>query len=300
MKTLITILIATCLVAGFSSCRRDVDESTNNIIQSDSGYIKSLIIINPQFPSPVDTLFKFLFDYDVQKRISRVREYSYEYNSTTQGINFKSEIKFSYNGIDTVPARLFVRATYNSSSWFDTVDLKYNNGMVREDSVTFATLGSPVSFIKFNFQELGNGSWTGNYIDSVPGHQATTHTMRSFVNWQNGNLVAERDTFYNSGVPGNFLSKDFTYDQHPNPLKRAMLNVPTTAYHLNWVTSAHGNWYLRAFVNNSANNILTQLHNPGAYYDTWTYTYRPDGLPVKAFRSNSGGVWDVYYSYTTL
>lgn len=297
MKGIISFVSGIILIAYFSSCQKEIDFNSNTKIQSDSIYIKSFYILDSLRPPGQDTVLKFLFDYDNQKRIGRLREYHYDY--PVNPVNFTSDVRYSYAGNDTLPSILYSYAYYFAPV-YDTVYLSYSNGQILRDSSAYGVPGSPRSFVRYNFQQVNSSSYTGSYIDSVVGFQATVKTVNSFVNWQQGNLVAEKDTIHFTGGPDNVQSKDYTYDQKINPLRKAVLNFPITAFYFNTFTMAHGNSYLKAFVNNSANNILTETISPGFDLVTWSYLYTSNGLPKSATRKVSGSVYKIYYYYTSL
>lgn len=295
MKGLAGFFTGIILLICFSSCQKEIDWSVNNPAQSDSTYIKSVVILDSFVSSPNDTALKFFFDYDSQKRLSRLREFHYVSNT----IDFTSDVRFTYPGNDTMPSILHIISTYGSSL-YDTVYLNYTNGKIVRDSSAYGFPGSPRSFARYDFSQVGNDLYAGSYIDSVVGFQSARSTVNSYVNWQNGNLVAEKDTIHYPGGPDNFQSKDYTYDQRPNPLRKAMLNFPTTAFYFNTVNMAHGNMYLKAFVNSSSNNILTELNNPGNELTTWDYIYGTNDLPKQALRHRASSLRKVLYSYISL
>lgn len=295
MRTLLAGLILTFSIFLIFSCQREVIEDSQVQNQNDSVYIKSLVILDSFVLSANDTAFKFFFDYDSQKRLNRLREFHYVSNT----IDFTSDVRFSYSGNDTLPSVLYVYSIY-SLPVYDTVYLSYNNGKIVKDSSAYGTPGSPKSFVKFDFLQVSNNLYTGSYIDSVFGFQASRTTLNSNVNWQNGNMVAEKDTIQYVSGPTYFQSKDYTYDQNPNPLRKAMLNFPTTGFYFNTTSMAHGNLYLKAFVNNSANNILTEIYNPGNELTTWVYTYGANGLPKISIRQRASRLRKVIYDYTSL
>jgi hypothetical protein len=297
MKGIIGLLIGVELLVYFSSCQKELNGDLNNKTQSDSIYIKSVFILDSLHPTSQDTVLKFAFDYDSQKRISRLREYHYD--NIANSIDFSSDVRFSYSGNDSMPSVLYAYAMYFLPV-YDTVYLNYNNEKIVRDSSAYTTPGSPKSFVKFDFLRVSNNLYAGSYIDSVVGFQASGATLNSYVNWQNGNLIAEKDTIHYTGGPDYIQSKDYTYDQRPNPLRKAMLNFPTTSFYFNTLTMAHGTWYLKAFANNSINNILTERISPGYDLVTWSYFYTSNGLPEKAIRQVPGSIYKVCYYYTSL
>lgn len=166
--------------------------------------------------------------------MNRLREFHYFANA----VDFTSDIRFSYSGNDTVPSVLYAYHNY-SQPIYDTVYLNYNNGRIVRDSTVYGVSGSPKSFVKFDFLQVSNNLYTGSYIDSVAGFQSSEATVNSSVNWQNGNLIAEKDTIHYVGGSDYIQSKDYTYDQRPNPLRKALLNFPTTVFFLilgQWLT----------------------------------------------------------------
>lgn len=277
-----------------TSCQREIDD-VNSGTQSDSIYIESAIILDSSLVIPPnDTLFKFLFEYDIQKRVKRLREFQY----LNGVIDFTSDVKYFYIGNDSLPSILQTVSTSGLSSVYDTVYLSYDtNGKILRDSSSYGVPGSPKSFVKLDFRQQGNNLIYGNYIDSVAGFAATRETINSFCNWQSGNLINEIDTFnYIVGQPpGYIVTKTITYDQNVNPFRKILLNFPTTGFYSHTLTMAHGNWFLKEFANNSKCNFLTEVINPGNYVRTYSYTYSPEGLPVKAVRSSGPTLYKIHY-----
>lgn len=287
------------IISVITSCQREIDD-VSSTTQSDSIYIESAIILDSSLVTlPNDTLFKFLFEYDIQKRVRRLREFQY----VNGVIDFSSDVKYFYIANDSLPSVLQTVSTNGSSTVYDTVYLTYgNSGKILRDSSSYGVPGSPKAFVKLEFQQQGNNLIYGNYIDSVAGFAATRETINSFCNWQSGNLFNEIDTFnYIIGQPPGYIkTKIFSYDQNVNPFRRILLNFPTTGFFSYTLTMAHGNWFLKEFANNSKSNILTEVINPGNYVRTYSYTYSPAGLPVKAVRSSGPTLYKIHYYYTSL
>lgn len=302
MKGLFGFTIGAVLLICFSSCQKEIVWKLNNRTQSDSIFIKSVFIIDTVSFGDRDTIFKFLFDYDDVGRISRIKEYG-SYESMANTYRFQSDIKFTYLGSDTLPSVLYIVSSFNLTV-FDTVYLTYNNGVIIKDSSAYGILGAPASFVLFSFRELGNNRIQGSYIDSTIGVSALRNNVNSSINWQSGNLLSEKDTFiYTMPVSSFIEDKEYTYDQKPNPLRKALLNFPMIAYYStnsNSLTMAQGCWYLKSFFTKSVNNILTETRNPGNEVTTWDYTYKPNGLPKKAIRYRGGTMYKFIYNYINL
>ena len=75
-----------------------------------------------------------------------------------------------------------------------------------------------------------------------------------------------------------------------NPKGYTKVDVPTD----------HGNWFLKTFANNSANNILTEITTTGNDVTTYTYIYSSAGLPIKAVISKGQSFYKIHYYYTSL
>lgn len=291
------------IIIFFFSCGRKSGDILLPRTQNDSVYIKSLFVLDSSRSNYRDTVLKFYFEYDANKRISQISEFRWE--DATNNFKFSSEVNFSYQGLDTLPSMLLTTIRYNSVL-YDTIYLTYSNGRIIRDSSAYGIPGSPKSYVLFNFRQLNNNVFESNFIDSVNGFVAYRERAYSFVNWQNGNLLSERDTFGFDTPPTGFAqSMDYTYDQRPNPLRKAFLNFPSQPFNSRALTMAHGNWYLKFFANRSANNILTERYNPGNDFVSWNYTYGSNGMPQKAIRytgtANSWtSIFKVYYYYTSF
>jgi hypothetical protein len=80
------------ILSAITSCQREID-NVNSSTQGDSIYIESVIILDSSLVTqPNDTLFKFFFEYDIQKRVKRLREFQY----VNGAIDFTSDVRFLY------------------------------------------------------------------------------------------------------------------------------------------------------------------------------------------------------------
>jgi hypothetical protein len=303
MRLIFCICAVLCFVMTNYSCHKENQGSTANAAESDSIYIKSIIVIDTAWFGDRDTLFKFYFEYDGSKRISQLKEFG-SYDRPTNLFWFKSDVKFTYFGADTLPSVLYSRSSYYAD-FFDTVYLTYNNGTIIKDSSACGLQGSPPSFFRSNFQDIGGNRLQVMTIDSTQGFPSDMKTASSYVNWVGGNLISEKDTVWVHSMPGIYRldNKNYIYDQHPNPLRRVLLRFPTTVNYSNWITMSNGSTYLKNFASSSVNNFLTEANSIGLNsidIVTWNYTYRANGLPEKAIRQSGSAMYKFIYTYTAL
>lgn len=255
--------------------------------QSDSS-ISKFVLLDTSFTSGMDTDVLITFTYDVNKRLNKMSNIYF-----TPGSAIREAIRdyyFNYAGNDTVPYRLIenYQDLLTSGNFWDTSYYFYQNGILVKDSA-----------IEFN----------GHYVNTYTKLSASrcrvvklmvgmppslSDTCFSYINWQNGNLLAQIDSEYLFQPPilANIEHNLITYDTRPNPLRKLFIPYPVPLY-----PTIVYNQYLTQFgITPSINNVLSWQNDNGAY--TISYTYNSVGLPKTARSPSGGSTIKTMYYYT--
>lgn len=290
MKTLLSCLAMLVLVLGFSSCQREVDGNLDNRtqIQSDSTITKLVILDTTQAPG-MDTMLLMLFTYDANKRLSKFSNIYFK--AATAIHEAKRDYSYNYTGNDSVPYRLLedYQELLIPGGFKDTAYYFYQGGVLVKDSSTefngyYVNTYAKLSATRYRTIKLLVGTPPSN-----------ADTCFSYLNWQNGNLLAEIDSEYlfQPRVLVNVAHNQMTYDNKINPLKELFIPFQVPLY-----PSVVYNQYLVQFgITPSANNVLTWQDDSGT--SVITYVYNAAGLP-KIARAASGATTTKFMYYYTM
>jgi hypothetical protein len=219
----------------------------------------------------------------------------FEYDLGVSGsaaIVYRSEIYYTYPASDSVPKTIIGKyfdyqtpaANYN-----DTISYEYQNAVISKDSA-----GVPAS----NYITLYNRLTASRYqliIKSSGPLGTSSDTSYANVVRQNNNLISEIDSVWLAALPGwDITQHQFTYDNKPSPLRRAMIPYPVETFPV----PDNVNDFFEGFANYSINNILTWQDGTNLY--TTQYIYRTNGLPDKAFYNDGIDIFKVIFRYTSL
>lgn len=263
----------------------------------DSTYIASMVMLSTS--PPRDTIIKTSFYYDAQKRLSRLSEVQYSSTPPYNAIEFSGEIRYQYNGADTLPSLLLCRSVYlTHPAWYDTVRLTYQNGEIIKDSSAYGAPGTPPAYKVMNFLRIGSNNYTATFIDSVVGFSAYRQELKAGVNWQNGNLISASDTM------GTAISNySFTYDTHPNPLRKILFKFLSPGFAWNYHGDpVFGSWFLNGeFYAATVNNIVIERRPVSIEVIYRQFEYLPNGYPKSMVSSLNGLPFSkVEFFYTSL
>ncbi len=209
----------------------------------------------------------------------------------SERIDADEEIKYEYNGADTLPAKLFSKYTSISSgsSLYDTSVLTYSGGMVARDSFFSAP-----DYVVAEFNKLSENRYKAFYkINNGIGGQVID-TAYINLTYQNGNIIKEVDSLWLPGGSGSWIvtSMDLMYDNKPNPLRKISIPYPAP-FNQFWLSGIG----VAPLTNRSMNNEISEVNNMGTFLELFSYQYGPTGLP-KIVRDNNG--LKFYYFYKVL
>ncbi len=291
MKTLKAALIFISAILFLTSCQKEVDGDIPRVSTgNDSTFIEQFTMLDTVFVAGSDTIFKFNFLYDGNKRLD---SYTYlEYDPGISGANrilLKNVSTYSYMGSDTLPFRVISNYSHfqdPSRNRIDTLYLFYQSGMVVKDSVINPGNG----YVSNEFIRLSNTRYLlredlGVYID----------TNYSYVKWQNGNLLKEIDSIWIwSSSSWDNSTHEFTYDNKLNPFRSLSLRYPTPQ------SDQAGYFPLESLgLVPSNNNILTSTYDNGLP-ESWSYVYGSNNLPSIARYNDGSSGYKLFYQYTRL
>lgn len=296
--------IAVCILGLISvqgSCRRD-NPDLPFTESGDSTYIHSIVGYDSAV-FHIDTVIRIYFTYDNDKRINTVREEIYQSNTTN--LSYAVDYRYEYTGADTLPKKVFTKWINHLGTAipsYDTAFLTYDNDIIVKDSASIGGAVGGFYYYVINLTRTANQLYRFEGRDHDPSQNIWV-SRRLFVNWVNGNLVQEIDSNYHAATNTWYMNTaNYQYDNHPNPLRRAMFRFPSHNFRrsVNPFT-AMGPHLLSAYWLNTTNNVTRDEYsaiNPQVV--NWTYTYRANGFPRTALRHYVNSYRKFLFHYTDL
>ncbi|MFZ1534389.1 MAG: hypothetical protein WAT14_09475 [Chitinophagaceae bacterium] len=271
-----SLIIALFMVSSFSSCQKEVEGNLPVLIQSDSSFIDKIIALDTTLPAGADTTEKMFFSYDNAKRLSK--------STQLYGTGFiaSSVTDFLYAGNDTLPYKKISREVYTGLwDYTDTTYYTYSNGFIVKDSTithdnTNSVIGAVVRQYSISGTTVSKGLRTydfngGNFVLQTSNNSLLTVTFTA------GNLVSQ------TLVTGTntFESVQAVYDTKPNPILKAFKTKYPEADTPDWQS-----WLVQK--NNPSQIQYMEMGGP-LETESYVYTYRGDGYPVKFTYSTTAG-----------
>ncbi len=290
MKTLLvagTLLV--CSLVLFTSCQKEADWDLASPQTNDSLYIRKYIVIDTTLTPGADTVRIFDFQYNAQKRLSGFIHTVYEPGVPGPGrIRGSYTYAYTYNGSDTLPGKItedFNDILIPANNYKDTVYYFYQGGTVVKDSS-----GDATEYFVDEIIKLSSTRTLLRQRNLVPPFGLSIDTTFIFTNWQNGNLLQQKDSLW-LPLMGFYDISDYTaqYDTKPNPFKRMLL-----PYSIPFNKDIYG-FSLEGIAPPTVNNIIFFDGDAGSL--TTRYQYRADGLPVFSWDDDGA---KCIYQYTLL
>jgi hypothetical protein len=276
MKSRFFLLISVATAIGFSSCQKEISSQPNPTTDPGSGTtVDSTILwkyieLDTTHPAGSDTATIYTYKYDSQKRLEAVtvRDSSY------YGGYIYDTVKYYYTGADTLSYKITRMEVEPYASYTDTGFYSYSNGIVVYDS-TYTTQYFPLT----DTLEGGVTQYTisGNNVLISGRHFQASPLPAGFSNgtifktYMNGNIVTQTDTTTSHNLT-DYPDVQLNYDNHPNPFYKIDLHYPIYDDGL-FSRSAQKNNFIEEIGGASASNLFNHIK--------YSYTYRPDGYPVK-------------------
>ena len=268
------LFVITISILAIVSCQREVDDTINrttNPNSNDSNYIIQYVEIDTTAAPGSDTMNKYDFYYDNAKRISGYLLTEYNYNPDMKSY---SEVKYYYNGTDTLPFKTATRIQ-DGLSYLDTTFHTYSNGKISSDSVIFyrennhellythtSSFSPSGSNVFYKYRRV-------NYLLGSPNVTVDSGLVNII---RTGNNISTQTS--PSGVLFGDYSK-FTYDNKINPLYRIDIHYPLMGF---------------SEFDAEKNNFLSYENglDPSNLYSHYiiSYHYRSDGYPLTLKKSD--------------
>ncbi|MBI5372223.1 MAG: hypothetical protein HZA79_09400 [Sphingobacteriales bacterium] len=264
---------------GISSCQKEIDPGPDNRLNSDSTYLSKFFYLDTTLPAGNDTTWAISYEYDAQKRPSKMIEWDYSSGIAEEAYT----TVYRYYGNDTLPVNL-----KSYSIWYDsTINyFRYSNGFIVYDSLVNYDGANNAVFNESVITCLPAGN--GRYLykerfnpDPVTGYPPA-ETVDSVIfarTLVNGNVVAGVDSIWSAGVFNDKRVFQCSFDQHNNPFRR--------------LASWYNGYFSRRFGIDGAH-----VNNPVMFKEsfdvlgTWiyntSYDYNTDRYPVIARVSWTG------------
>lgn len=291
MRTFLSV----CTLASFSfilftSCQKEITGSSPTVAD-DSTFIQKIVWLDTSLLPGQDTVYYNFYEYDAQKRVSRITITTYDINNT----RYVDYYNFSYNGQDTLPYRYSTTQLSSSDSVMSY--LKYSNGFVILDSSRYYNNGTLDNIYWYRFDNTGGGKfvYTSRYESTAaPGIILTDDSVRYSRVVNNGNILSYSDSSWFNGI---FLTNEtgqITFDNKKSPFAKQAF----------WCQGYYGK-QLDFSKLEGTNNLLSisfsKLSNPPET-DTYTYEYNIEDYPAVAriSSSNSTDFNKILYIYTHL
>lgn len=281
---LVSFVLLSCSLF-FISCQPDLGFTGDDPPPgNDSTYLKMLVMFDTSFPSGLDTLTKYTFQYDGQKRVQLIKVF--EYDPGTAGYRYESYERRYYNGNDTLPYKVDLYYDVLTDPFTDTIFLTYQNGVVVRDSTHWSTTAGFGGISVISFTPAGNNRLLTVRKTRYSDGREQLDTIISIQNRQNGNLVSGKDSIWidNLAMP---IIHDYQYefDNKPDPFARLVLSFPYQNYE--YQLSPLSLLPLIRNRNNPTKETVVETNMVGTFDfgSDYSYQYRADGYPV-VIRSN--------------
>lgn len=259
----LSVTFSILLLLLFPNCSPDVDSKGDNTM------IETIAIFSAG--PRTDTVNYLKFVYDAQKRITEINQLRFGLVPAVP-----MQYKFFYTGSNNYPSL----ATYHDSSIpFDSTFYFYDaTGFRLKDSVrSYVDVGNTLVLNRNEVNLYSKGvndtihvtNIRREFADRYVLHTLTQKIVNRIVN---GNLISSKTIpdFYYQYYPH---SKEFTFDNKPNPFKNYA--------HIDFIRNS----IQRFGTIPSANNLLTYSghNNAGGFIesDNSSYMYRADGYPLR-------------------
>lgn len=311
LKILSLLVFAFILLNG---CQKDFTEEDLDppVLTGDSTYLDKFMLLDSS-ATGIDTAHLFVYEYDVNKRVTSLKNYWEEDSGMMLGI----EIRYHYSGNDTMPFSS-IRHEYDYDNGIvsskDTTHTFYyfqNGKLVRDSSIYYfvytnqsGQLVGVTDTLKQSYTYSGNTvyafRWEYEGDRFGPPGNGGVWIIKDTANLDiNGNLISSRA--YESGDLGNtwnfFYACNFTYDNKNSPFSR-LSNFRT----LYAVPPVEGFYYEMQNVNNRVSEHY-DYDNYSLDHDFGNnFTYRPDGLitSVRYIEPGSSSTMIIKYFYKSL
>lgn len=280
-----------CGIVFLSSCQKEVEGDFPQAPQVDSGYLSRMVLLDTTRPAGSDTISKFFFNYDAQKRLTGILTYN-------PGVSDTTRHTFSYNGNDSLPVQHIVdQEIHVGPSVFTNKYITY-----------FTTSGNAI--VKDSTIRIINGTILGADVSRYVINGTTVDRFGADYDYIGGNYVLNsRDTgVYSMVVTAGNLTKQslssgtasyenvqVTYDAKPNPLYRI--------YKIRYPVFENPYFEMWLLQKNNAVTVQYKEQGGSVYNETYAYKYRTDGYPLSWTYSTdrSPGLYNkVLYSYRQL
>ena len=228
MKTKHLLLICfTFFIASLFSCQKDFTAPDNItarpdsaiVVGGDSNYLDRFVTIEGVVGSTIYDTSIFIFNYDTQKRITKV----YAKGLYGNLIDSQEYVKFSYSLNDTLPYKARFTA-------IDTADYYFyydNLGRLSKDSIVQYVLDT--GSVYRIYQYVNNYSVSANYIfvssldkTTYPSGYVSIRNSKDTLNLDiNGNVISSRYNFIAPSATYNNLFTASNFDNNLSPYTKA-------------------------------------------------------------------------------
>lgn len=264
------------------SCQKEFtqEEVPPNPLLPDSNYLSTMYVIDIS-ASTQDTVSKFVYTYDSQRRVVRFLESSFYPFSTDTAYR---DFHYFYHNNDTLPYRLvFLSNDGGLSPGLDTSMQTYFYYDAAGKRVKDSIIGSSV--ISFGFSGVANYIYQGDKIichktDSI--FDVSSGTWSYEVNKDtatvlNSNLI--KNSYWSDN--SYHTETDFTYDNHPSPFAKlsnfktwAMMNIEEIYFY----EIPQKNNIIKLKTNEYFNGMLTDVYESDF---SGSFLYNAAGYPLQ-------------------
>lgn len=262
MKFMPGILIIYLLLFGLSSCQKEVDGSLPVKTTGDSTVLWKYVVMDTTLSPGLDTLEVYYFEYDNQKRLTRLIDSLRDDTSSSPAYTSTSSTDFFYNGNETQPYKRIGLEKDGSDRRWDTSYYSYQGQLVSMDSIRLQInniFGNTWGIVARYFTKNGNSV---TMIERFP-PTCETNTIITQT-YSNGNLASEMAT--SSGCATGSWDDQMTFDNKTNPFYTAIpVHFPVTGFSY--------------FGNDQKNNMTEKSSLSMGIHTQHAYTYRSNGLP---------------------
>ncbi len=268
MKVYLSGFVVLFFVVAFSSCQKEIDDSLPNNVTNDSTVLWKYVVIDTTLSAGLDTLEVHYFEYDNQKRLTRLIDSLREDTSSSPAYTSSLVTDFFYNGNETLPYKSMGLQKDGTDRRWDTTYFSFQNGLVSLDSariqisnVTGITWGIITRSFTVSGTTITMTEKFYSYTNPIPSCVSNSTVLQTY---SNGNIISANGT--TTGCVTGSGNVQMNYDNKPNPFYSTIpVHYPTTGF-----SFVEGN-------NNQKNNMTEE--NSTAFHTQRSYSYRSNGLP---------------------
>lgn len=268
-----------------SSCQKEDNSGDDTGTQPDNSALERLVTLDTTYASGMDTLYKYEFTYDAQKRPVKIKITAFE--EGTHNVEYETVETRLYNGTSMYPYKITSGGTPDYPDEYSIENyLTYNaSQVVTLDSVLLFYFGNKVDVKRMAYFAKSPTRYLverASY-DPVTNSLHFKDTTYANVVFTGKNLTSASDSSYSENLGGLYQVNRYTctFDSKKNAASKLRIPVPVNYF-------SNGDDGALSLINTlSSNNITSQstftwTSTAGSQNEVtnYSYEYNANGYPV--------------------